>query len=227
MELTHHVTIPGTVAQTWRRFGEVDSLAQCLPGLVVTSLADGSFEGTLTLTRGPIARTYSVSGTYTEKDEATGRLVLEVDGRDEEGHSTVTGTITAHLAASPGGTELEVATDLSTSGEPAQFGHAVVQELSEDLLQQLVACLESRVDTSAGEESVPESAEELAAADMVDEGGPIQPPPGRHAASRWQDPGDALDLDATAVPGPGRWERVAAGVVAVVALAWLARRLAR
>ena len=50
-------------------------------------------------------------------------------------------------------------TDLDITGKPAQFGRGVMQDVSEKLLRQFVACLEQRFEGSGGAEGdVPEVA---------------------------------------------------------------------
>ena len=43
-----------------------------------------------------------------------------------------------------GPTDVEVLTDLAITGKPAQFGRGVMQDVSDKLLGQFVACLEQR-----------------------------------------------------------------------------------
>ncbi len=44
-----------------------------------------------------------------------------------------------------GSTDVEVVTDLAITGKPAQFGRGVMQDVSDKLLGQFVACLEQRL----------------------------------------------------------------------------------
>jgi hypothetical protein len=56
-------------------------------------------------------------------------------------------------------TDIEVVTDLAITGKPAQFGRGVMQDVSDKLLGQFVACLEQRFEGSgAAEADVPEVA---------------------------------------------------------------------
>ena len=48
------------------------------------------------------------------------------------------------LAPSGDGTRIDVTTDLSITGKPAQFGRGVMQDVSDKLLQQFVACIEGQ-----------------------------------------------------------------------------------
>src|SRR5574338_6806 len=54
-------------------------------------------------------------------------------------------TVTVQLAASGEGTRVDVTTDLSITGKPAQSGRGVMQDVSDKLLGQFVACIEQRL----------------------------------------------------------------------------------
>ncbi|MFT4083610.1 MAG: SRPBCC family protein [Nocardioides sp.] len=159
MDLTHSFTVPTSIEETWESFGDVAGLAECFPGAQVTSAEGDSFEGTVKVKLGPIALVYAGSGTFTEKDEAAHRLVVEAKGRDKRGNGTAGATATITMAAAEAGTSVEVVTDLSITGKPAQFGRGVMQDVSDKLLGQFVACLEkkSAVEEPAADESAAEA----------------------------------------------------------------------
>jgi uncharacterized protein len=171
MELTHQFSVPGPVEQTWDRFGDIASLAECFPGAQVTSVDGDSFEGTVKVKLGPIALVYAGSGTFVSKDDAAHSFVVEAKGRDKRGNGTAGATVTVSMAATGDATDVEVRTDLSITGKPAQFGRGVMQDVSDKLLGQFVACLEQRSgvpdgdsdDADAGPASVPTGAAAVAA----------------------------------------------------------------
>ena len=70
MDLNHSFTVPASVADTWQTFEDIESVAECFPGAVVTEVAGDDFKGTCKVKLGPIAMVYSGSGTFLEKDEA-------------------------------------------------------------------------------------------------------------------------------------------------------------
>jgi carbon monoxide dehydrogenase subunit G len=209
MELTHSFTVPGPVQETWDRFGDISSLAECFPGAQVTSVTENSFEGTVKVKLGPIALVYTGSGSFVSKDEAAHSFVVEAKGRDKRGNGTAGATVTVAMsvgAGDPDATDVEVRTDLSITGKPAQFGRGVMQDVSDKLLGQFVACLEQRSPPS-GEQSTASPRQTVAGS-----------PP---AAD------DALDLGATVLPVlvKGYWKQAAAGLLALALLAWIIRRL--
>src|SRR5215217_973688 len=150
MELTHRFTVPVPVDEAWAHFNDISSVAECFPGATVTSVEGETFQGTVKVKLGPIALLYTGSGTFTEKDEAAHRMVVDAKGKDKRGNGTagaaVTLTMTEAMAdAGTNATDIEVGTDLAITGKPAQFGRGVMQDVSDKLLGQFVACLEKRL----------------------------------------------------------------------------------
>jgi uncharacterized protein len=162
MELTHRFTVPVPVEEAWAHFNDVSSVAECFPGATVTTSAGDSFSGSVKVKLGPIALVYNGSGTFTEKDETTHRMVVDAKGKDKRGNGTAGALVTLSMSesmagseAGPGGgaTDVEVLTELAITGKPAQFGRGVMQDVSDKLLGQFVACLEQRLGAPPTDES--------------------------------------------------------------------------
>ena len=182
MDLNHSFTVPASVADTWKTFEDIESVAECFPGAVVTEVAGDDFKGTCKVKLGPIAMVYSGSGTFLEKDEAARKFVIEAKGKDKRGNGTAGATVTATFAEDgPASTRVDVNTDLAITGKPAQFGRGVIEDISNKLLQQFVTCLQDKVGSSDAPiaEPEPESVVEAAATT----GSAPQPHPGPVTAS--------------------------------------------
>ena len=148
MDLTHRFTVPVGIEETWAQFNDIASVAECFPGAQVTSAEGDSFAGTVKVKLGPIALVYNGTGTFVEKDESLHRFVVDAKGKDKRGNGTAGATVTVTMASSYGdatSTDVEVVTDLAITGKPAQFGRGVMQDVSDKLLGQFVACLEERL----------------------------------------------------------------------------------
>jgi carbon monoxide dehydrogenase subunit G len=168
VELTHRFTVPASVADTWAAFNDIESVAGCFPGATVTGVEGDDFTGTCKVKLGPIALVYGGSGTFTSKDEAAGTFALEAKGKDKRGNGTAGANVTAALtAAGDAATDVEVVTDLHITGKPAQFGRGVIQDVSDKLLNQFVACLEEKLQ---GPGAAPEVATGAATAAPEDAG---------------------------------------------------------
>jgi carbon monoxide dehydrogenase subunit G len=239
MDLTHRFTVPTAVEETWAHFQDIASVAECFPGATVSSVEDDTFAGSVKVKLGPIALVYNGSGTFVEKDEAAHRFVVDAKGKDKRGNGTAGARVTLTMADAGGSTDVEVVTDLSITGKPAQFGRGVMQDVSDKLLGQFVACLETRLGGGAPATAEVASAPEAGPAPEESEApqpppGPPEPPPpplppptaptapaARGTARATGPGGDALDLGAAALPVLARayWKQ-SVGALAVVALIW-------
>jgi carbon monoxide dehydrogenase subunit G len=220
MELTHTFTVPAPVDETWAAFQDIESVAGCFPGATVTSVEGDDFKGSCKVKLGPIALVYTGSGTFLEKDDAAKRFVVEAKGKDKRGNGTAGATVTASFVGSGDSTDVTVVTDLAITGKPAQFGRGVIQDVSDKLLQQFVACLEQKVgggpEAVAAPAAAASGAGRAADAEVFEPSGSESPPepredespreraePTRQAvpqptAASSED--DALDLGATVLP---------------------------
>jgi len=256
VELTHRFTVPGSVEETWERFGDIAGLAQCFPGAQVTSADGDTFEGTVKVKLGPIALVYAGSGAFVAKDPDTHSFVVEAKGRDKRGNGTAGATVTVAMGEGTTGTDVQVDTDLSITGKPAQFGRGVMQDVSDKLLAQFVACLEQRSAAAppaqeAGPDAGPDADQDAepasmptgaAAADVPGadpDAGPASEPAITPVAAAPSFPqsapqsaagsDDALDLGATVLPVLARsyWRQAVAAVLGGLAAVLVVRRLRR
>jgi len=147
MELTHRFSVPVPIDEAWAHFNDIASVAECFPGASVTSIDGDEFAGSVKVKLGPIALLYNGSGTFTEKDEVNHRFVVAAKGKDKRGNGTAGADVVMSMTESgPAATDVEVVTDLAITGKPAQFGRGVMQDVSDKLLGQFVACLEQRLE---------------------------------------------------------------------------------
>lgn len=145
MDLEHHFTVQASVDQTWTALNDPEQVAPCFPGATLTGVQGDKFTGSAKIRLGPIALQYNGVGTYVERDESARRVVIEARGKDKRGNGTANATITAQLSSGVGGTAVHVSTDLAITGKPAQFGRGVMQDVSDKLLWQFVACLQTKL----------------------------------------------------------------------------------
>jgi carbon monoxide dehydrogenase subunit G len=146
VELQHQFTVPAPVGTTWDTFMDLAGVAACFPGATVTSVEGDRFEGTCKVKLGPIALMYAGSGQFVTRDDEAHRATIEATGKDKRGNGTAGAKVTIALdETADASTAVEVTTDLNITGKPAQFGRGVMQDVSDKLLQQFVACLEQRL----------------------------------------------------------------------------------
>jgi carbon monoxide dehydrogenase subunit G len=230
MELTHDFTVPAPPEAAWQTFMDLERVGGCFPGATVTEVSEEGFAGTVKVKLGPIALQYAGTGQFLERDDAAHRAVLEAKGKDKRGNGTAGATVTIQLAPSGDGTRVDVTTELSVTGKPAQFGRGVMQDVSDKLLQQFLACIRSEL--GAAPVGAPEAATAPPAEAPAEEAPPAQPavaPPPVRAVPPVRPPAvasdDSIDLGATVLPVIARsyGKYLVVGAVGFV-LGWLIGR---
>ncbi|MEI2778186.1 MAG: SRPBCC family protein [Tetrasphaera sp.] len=157
MELTHDFTVAAPVDHVWATFMDLERVGGCFPGATVDSVTEDGFSGTVKVKLGPIALVYLGSGSFLARDDADHHAIIEAKGKDKRGNGTAGATVTIHLTPSGGGTRVDVTTDLAITGKPAQFGRGVMQDVSDKLLQQFVACIAGQLAAEPSAEAASES----------------------------------------------------------------------
>lgn len=171
MDLQHTFTVPIGIDAAWAAFTDLEGIAPCFPGAVITSVDGDDFTGTAKVKLGPIALMYSGKGVWVSRDGSTHQAVIEASGKDKRGNGTASATITAHLEPGDGVTKVFVDTDLRITGRPAQFGRGVIQDVGSKILDQFASCLSERMGqddvgdvTAAAVVAAADAAPEVAAA---------------------------------------------------------------
>ncbi|MGB7449493.1 MAG: SRPBCC family protein [Ornithinimicrobium sp.] len=190
MELVHSFSVPASPERTWSLLTDLHQVGSCFPGATVTEADDEQFSGTVKVKLGPIAMMYSGSGHFVSRDDADHRATIEARGKDKRGNGTAGASVMLNLSPDGTGTKVDVKTDLSITGKPAQFGRGVMQDVSDKLLGRFVVCLESQLEDAGAE---PETHDPVAASEVD--------PLGTEAPETATDPGHA-EVDAgAATPG--------------------------
>ncbi len=230
MQLAHSFTVPASADLTWALLTDLEQVGGCFPGATVTEATEEEFSGTVKVKLGPIAMVYSGSGRFVLRDDVDHHAVIEAQGKDKRGNGTAGATVVMQLLDEDGRTRVDVSTDLSITGKPAQFGRGVMQDVSDKLLGRFVDCIEQHL--GAGEEADP-----APPADQVplDDPAPSEPAPAEPAPSeppvaaappQRDTEDDAIDLGGAVGPVLlQRYGPVAGAAVVGIVLVYLLRRL--
>jgi carbon monoxide dehydrogenase subunit G len=173
VQLEHQLSIPAPIDVVWPALLDPERVAPCVPGATLTGVDGDSFTGTVKVKVGPITLLYKGTGTFTERDEKARRAVLKASAKDSRGNGTVNATVTLTLAEEGDHTAGVVATDLSITGKPAQFGRGMIADVGGKIIEQFAACLSDNLAAPAADaepesESAPEpTASEAEPLDLV------------------------------------------------------------
>jgi carbon monoxide dehydrogenase subunit G len=163
VQLEHHLSVPAPIDVVWPALLDPERVAPCVPGATLTGVDGDSFTGTVKVKVGPITLLYKGTGTFTEHDEQARRAVLKAAAKDTRGNGTLNATVTLTLTDEADHTTGIVATDLSITGKPAQFGRGMIADVGGKIIEQFSACLSEKLAVAVTEPES-ESAGEPAAA---------------------------------------------------------------
>lgn len=144
MFLTHRFSVPAKLDAAWAAFSRLDQIAPCFPGATITDVDGQDYSGFVKIKFGPIPLVYNGTAQVTELNRAERRMVIRARGRDRRGNGTATADVTASFTETGHITDVQVLTDLSITGRPAQFGRGVISDVSDRLLDLFVNCVSAR-----------------------------------------------------------------------------------
>ncbi|WP_019816390.1 SRPBCC family protein [Saccharomonospora saliphila] len=160
MRLDHEFTVPAPVDDVWKAVLDPERVAPCMPGATLTSVEGDTFKGTVKVKLGPVSLQYKGSGEFVEKNTDERKLVIKASGKDARGAGTASATVTVTLTADGATTKGDVATDLTVTGKPAQFGRGMIAEVGGKILDNFAANLAEMLGTAGegpatGEDTTP------------------------------------------------------------------------
>jgi carbon monoxide dehydrogenase subunit G len=215
MKIDNEFTVSAPIEQAWAVLTDLEGIAPCMPGAVLTGREGDAFTGKVKIKVGPLTSEYSGTATFAEKDEAAHRAVIDAKGRDSRGAGNATAIITAQLQAEGDRTVVTVSTDLKITGKIAQFGSGMIQEVSKKLLGQFVDCLETKLIAAPAVRPAP--APEPAAAATAAQAAPVAAEPEQARVAEPEPPAlDILALSRGAVAKRALPLLIGVAVVAVV-----------
>lgn len=228
MLLRNEFFVPAGVEEVMPVLLDLERVVNCLPGAALDAVQGDAFEGRMSVRLGPMQLSYRGAGTLTA-DEPGRRIVVEAKGSEQRGSGSATATIVATLRE--GGADktlVQVETDLDITGKPAQFGRGVMQDVSDKLLGQFVACLEQRL-TAPEPDAAPTPEPPSGAGSPASDGDPtaassVPPPPPAPPPSAQST--EALDLGSAVLPVLLRsyWKHAVAAVAGLAVLRRMFKR---
>ena len=138
------------VDKVWKFFDDIPAVAACLPGTELTDdLGGNKYRGKVAIRMGPVRLQFAGNAEIKERDDAAKRIVVDAAGSDEKGRGQAAMVGTASLAQARGGTHVDVSLDLQLSGAAAQYGRGMISDVTEILMRDFAARMQSRIDASA------------------------------------------------------------------------------
>jgi carbon monoxide dehydrogenase subunit G len=146
MRLENGFEVSAPVEQAWRLLNDVPSIVPCMPGAELVEVVDeNAWKVKLLVKLGPISLQFLTDVTRDQTDQAEGRVVLGIKAREAKGRGNAEATIESTLAASNGGTRVDIVTELELRGAVAQYGRGVVADVASRLAAQFADCIAGKL----------------------------------------------------------------------------------
>jgi carbon monoxide dehydrogenase subunit G len=221
LKIDNEFTVGVPIDRAWAVLTDLEGIAPCMPGAVLTGVEGDVYSGKVKIKVGPITSEYAGTARFTERDEANHRAVIDASGRDVRGAGNAAAAITAQLRAEGSSTVVSVDTDLKISGKIAQFGSGMIKEVSTKLLGQFADCLEGKLAADVPVPSAPATATPAAegsAADGAGADGAAATAEGAPVGRTFTPSVEPAPLNLVSIAGSSVYKRVLPLVAAIVVI---------
>lgn len=141
VEQTFEVQAP--IDTVWDALNDLERIAPCLPGAVITGHENGTYQGEFTLRVGPFSAVHQGTLQIVEADSAARVARLVIAGVNGSGSGATIVTTLADLGAA---TRVDAVAELTIAGALAGFvGPTVIGDIASRLLRDFALCLSSRL----------------------------------------------------------------------------------
>lgn len=144
MKFENAFEVPLPPDAAWDLLLDVRRIAPCMPGAELTEVLDErSFKGRVAVKLGPVALSFAGNARFEELDTEGRHARVKAQGTDQKGRGGASAVATFSLTPVPGGTRVDIATDLNLSGSVAQYGRGagMIQAVAAELINQFAAAL--------------------------------------------------------------------------------------
>jgi carbon monoxide dehydrogenase subunit G len=147
MLITTDFEVDQPVDDVWTFFGDIPSVAKCLPGAELTDqTGDDTYLGNVLIRLGPVKLEFSGKATIVERDQSGKRIVVDAAGADQKGRGQAALMLTAKLNPTARGTKVDVTQDLQLSGAAAQYGRGLVADVTSVLMADFATNMQNRLE---------------------------------------------------------------------------------
>lgn len=157
VELDKKFPLDAPSSRIWDFLQEIEKVVECLPGAEITERTDDShYKGQIKLKVGPASSTFKGDLEVLGMDEAQRELHIQGKGKDTKGSSNASMDLRATVHEdSNGKSELAGVAEVTVTGKMANFGGRMIEQVSDQILQQFADNLNDRLvaDSGSGEEA--------------------------------------------------------------------------
>ncbi|MFK8162783.1 MAG: SRPBCC family protein [Lewinella sp.] len=137
--ITKEFDIEQPLAKVWAALANPEEIVTCVPGAAITEkIDDRNYKGEVVSKFGPIKAVYAGDIEIVELDEANSKMVLKGRGLDSKGKGSADMVMNGLLSHENGVTHVDFSMDITIVGMLAQFGSRLINDVSDQLLNQFV-----------------------------------------------------------------------------------------
>lgn len=149
MRIANSVEIPGSPGNLFDALLDLDLVAPCLPGATLGPAEAGSEArpANIAVRFGPMRFNYAGQVRVVSSDPSAREALMEAEGAETGGAGTARARITMAVseAEGSGSSRLAIDADVEMQGSAAQYGHGLIEEVAEEMLDEFAGNLSARL----------------------------------------------------------------------------------
>lgn len=134
------------IEKVWDYLANPTKIVSCVPGAAITEeIDDRNFKGEVTMKFGPVKAKYSGEIAIQELDMDAKKMVMKGRGLDSKGKGSADMIMNGNLTPTEKGTDVQFSMEVSIIGMLAQFGSRLINDVSDQLLNQFVTNFKAKL----------------------------------------------------------------------------------
>lgn len=153
--ITKDFEIAQPIDIVWESLANPEEIVGCVPGASITEkIDDRNYKGQVVTKFGPIKAAYAGDIEIVELDKANYKMVLKGRGLDSKGKGSADMIMNGVLKEDGGKTQVNFSMDITIVGKLAQFGSRLINDVSDQLLNQFVKNFSNQLESQNSAASV-------------------------------------------------------------------------
>ena len=150
--INKNFTVEEPIAKVWSYLSDPTKIVSCVPGASITETIDEkNYKGGVTTKFGPVKASYAGDIEILEMNDSDHVMKLYGKGLDSKGKGSAEMNMVGELIDNGGSTDVKFSMEVSIVGKLAQFGSRLINDVSDQLLDQFVASFKQKLAADTGD----------------------------------------------------------------------------